>query len=465
MSDRRWFLAAALGVLFTRLALIHYVPVACEDAYITFRYSRNLAEGMGFCFNAGERVMGFTSLPWTVWNAVGYAVMGSCDGWARGTSIACDLGTLWVIWRILPPVPARCFGFLFAFLAPFAGIAQMGIETSLFLFSIAAAAYWRRWWLVAATAVVRPEGALVAIVLSWWLSWRGRAAVALTLAAFYGACWAYFGAPLPQSVMAKAAVYGAHGPGSSRAWWEGMIPVPGRFRQPVTGEGGILSLVRVLVLPAAVAGAWRLRGPALSLALSCATVWLAYICVGSTYFAWYMFVPIAGMALSAAVGLGEMIRGRVAWAALAVVGFCLWTNGAQLYTGRHAAEHQLLMAPAVYLREHATRDQSILLEAIGLIGYETGMRMVDEIGLVSPVAITERKGGRGWYGRLVRRERPDWILMRRSQIQYGPALNGHDAPFADSLDVRCVTRGYAAEAFFGPIEKPNTTILFRRIEK
>jgi hypothetical protein len=51
-------LALAAGVwlwfaLSTRLAL--------EDAYITFRYARNIAQGVGFVFNPGELVLGTTT--------------------------------------------------------------------------------------------------------------------------------------------------------------------------------------------------------------------------------------------------------------------------------------------------------------------------------------------------------------------------------------------------------------------
>src|SRR5215471_7904552 len=38
------------------------LPLASEDAYITFRYARMAATGHGLVYNAGEHVMGFTSL-------------------------------------------------------------------------------------------------------------------------------------------------------------------------------------------------------------------------------------------------------------------------------------------------------------------------------------------------------------------------------------------------------------------
>lgn len=38
----------------------------CDDAFVSFRYARNLVDGVGLVYNAGERVEGMTNLAWTV---------------------------------------------------------------------------------------------------------------------------------------------------------------------------------------------------------------------------------------------------------------------------------------------------------------------------------------------------------------------------------------------------------------
>jgi arabinofuranosyltransferase len=38
----------------------------CDDAFISFRYAKNLVEGHGLVFNVGERVEGYTNFLWTV---------------------------------------------------------------------------------------------------------------------------------------------------------------------------------------------------------------------------------------------------------------------------------------------------------------------------------------------------------------------------------------------------------------
>ena len=43
----------------------------CDDAFISFRYARNLIEGKGLVYNPGERVEGYTNFLWTVLMAAG----------------------------------------------------------------------------------------------------------------------------------------------------------------------------------------------------------------------------------------------------------------------------------------------------------------------------------------------------------------------------------------------------------
>jgi arabinofuranosyltransferase len=48
----------------------HYAGWMDDDAFISFRYARNLARGLGLVYNPGERVEGYTNFLWTVLMAV-----------------------------------------------------------------------------------------------------------------------------------------------------------------------------------------------------------------------------------------------------------------------------------------------------------------------------------------------------------------------------------------------------------
>ena len=63
-----WPLLAALGVsLILLLAHAGWYRFLTDDAFISFRYARNLAEGHGLVFNPGfARVEGYTNLLWVL---------------------------------------------------------------------------------------------------------------------------------------------------------------------------------------------------------------------------------------------------------------------------------------------------------------------------------------------------------------------------------------------------------------
>ena len=56
--------AAAIGALGIVFAVVN--RFVQDDAYISFRYARNLADGLGLVWNAGERVEGYTNFLWTL---------------------------------------------------------------------------------------------------------------------------------------------------------------------------------------------------------------------------------------------------------------------------------------------------------------------------------------------------------------------------------------------------------------
>src|SRR5438034_8934210 len=65
-----------------------------DDAYISFRYARNLVHGLGLVYNAGERVEGYSNFLWTLWCALGLRLGCAPETWANVSSIACYAATL-----------------------------------------------------------------------------------------------------------------------------------------------------------------------------------------------------------------------------------------------------------------------------------------------------------------------------------------------------------------------------------
>ncbi|MBK1784376.1 hypothetical protein [Prauserella cavernicola] len=189
-SSKAW--RAAALVLAMAFALVHqllYSTVA-EDAYVTFRYARNVADGYGPVFNAGERVEGYSNFLWMVLIALPRGMFGAdVEPAAVALGIACALGCVlaayFLVNRIVrvaepdgPGLPGLGVGaaVVTAGVSSLAAYGPSGLETPLFLLLVlcvgSALAGGRSvvaGVLVALAVMTRPEGLFVAVVCGLWL--------------------------------------------------------------------------------------------------------------------------------------------------------------------------------------------------------------------------------------------------------------------------------------------------------
>src|SRR5881394_385774 len=94
VDPRAPYLIPLLLLLATRIAAWIAIGDGAEDAYITYRYAHHLATGNGLVYNPGERVMGFSSPLWTVWNSLGYLLTHDPVQWSRISGVGSDVVTL-----------------------------------------------------------------------------------------------------------------------------------------------------------------------------------------------------------------------------------------------------------------------------------------------------------------------------------------------------------------------------------
>ncbi|MBQ7190117.1 MAG: hypothetical protein IJR99_11945 [Kiritimatiellae bacterium] len=71
-----------------------------DDAYISFRYARNLADGFGLVWNIGERVEGYTNFLWTLLMVPAFWL--GCDVvvWCQVLSMLSYVATLLLVWKL-----------------------------------------------------------------------------------------------------------------------------------------------------------------------------------------------------------------------------------------------------------------------------------------------------------------------------------------------------------------------------
>lgn len=456
-------LAAAHGYL------AHLLPLGSEDAYITFRYARNLAQGAGLVMNPGERVMGVTSAPWALWSALG-VLAGDPLVWARWTSFAADAFTLWIVAKLLAAKCGRTAAWVwvigFAGWPFFGAMSVGGMEMNVMLALIALAAWRRSGWSLALLALFRPEGMVAALVVALWAKWRARGVAALIVAAGLAALAWYYGSPVPQSVTAKAAIYGAPGLVASGVWWKWLVPW---VTNPASRPGEMTSLLylSLMLTPAIAVGAWAVwqgrRSPLGALIAGCLAVWACYVMSGATYFAWYFVVPLAGAFMLAAAGLPRIVRHRVVYGVLLLALVGVWTDAPRhLYRGRQDTENGWFWKVGQFLAKYERPGESVLLEPIGMIGWQTRLEVIDEVGLTSPEVMRRRLAGPGWYSDLVRDKRPEWIVIRRSMLVSGTGYAGRGAPFRSIAERDSLFSPYALVGRFYINTENNAMLVLRR---
>ena len=314
--------------------LTHVAWFLTDDAFISFRYVRNLVEGHGLVFNSGEYVEGYSNFLWVLelaalWGAFGLRP----EHTAPWLSVACTGGTLGaMLWwaAVCPGLPhRRLVGWMglgvVCSSATFAGwTSGGGLETRQFTFFIVLAVVGltlypenRRalLWVslsLAAAALTRPEGPLFAVCCfgwyavqrrvgtgRWWPGWRDAAAlgapVVLLVAGHYLWRYGYYGEWLPNTYYAKHV----------RPWYE----TGGRYLAAAALETGLYLLLPLAGL--ALGKGWQARRSlTAALPLSCIAAHMTYIArVGGDHFAYRpldVYWPL--LAVPAAEGLVHLGR-------------------------------------------------------------------------------------------------------------------------------------------------------------
>jgi hypothetical protein len=452
---REPFVLPIVLIVLSRAVFAYFLPQVAEDAYITLRYARSLAQGHGLVFNPGQHVMGFTSPLWTVWLSLGFLLHIDPIIWARLSSLTTDAVTLVVIARLLREsysrVSAWCFAMFFALWPYFSAMTASAMESGLMFMLIAVSAllisrkHAAASVALAALAISRPEGFLVAAVLALRAPRRhallaaGFTALALLPFALY------FGTLIPQSVFAKSHVYGTPGPWAGRVWWYWMLPRPFVKEARVVEQGHLVAF-SVLLTPAIFLGARQLwkdrRSTIAQVVFGSLLVWAGYSLLGVAYFYWYLMVPLLGFSILVAIGAPLMLRGAAVYASITVFLAGVFVDGLPVYVARSTVEVEGFGGVSDYMVDHAKPGDKALLEPIGMVGYVCPLTIVDEVGLVSPQVAKRRMQGPGWYTDIVNTERPDWLITRAGTLSTGTAWAGAGAPFRGPSEQRDLLAAY-----------------------
>ena len=429
-SDRARWLLLAIAALALVLHSLAYNFVT-DDAYISFVFSRNLAEHGELSFNLGHPVEGYTNFLWTV--ILGLLMIPGIapEISSRVLGIACALATLYVVFRVMERALGRKTpwavvpALLLACSSGFACWTSGGLETQLFTLLVVVAidalvaaedvagerALHRAGIALALSAMTRPEGLLIAAVigvvrLACNLLARRRivARPELVAAAWFLGIWApwfawrwwYYGWPFPNTYYVKATGRWANPAMAAEMWKHGGYYLWVWLRQTKL----------LYALPLAITGiAWvRPRTPRFALAVTCAllaAVYLPYAAsVGGDFMGLHRFIMpmfVVG-AIAVVLGLERIPYGHFA-APVLVVAFAvtqLMLTRDSVRWGNFAADHGVIDTPAflmVYTEDRAAigkameacfkPDDFSIVGGAGAQPYYGRMRGIDVFGLVS----------------------------------------------------------------------------------
>ena len=113
-----------------------------DDAFITFRYARNLTDGLGLVFNPAERVEGYTNFLWTILTTPAFLLKVDPLLYSRIVSVLAGIGTLLLLILFGKKRPGSglfavyAAPLLLASQASFSVWLMAGLETVLFTFLI-----------------------------------------------------------------------------------------------------------------------------------------------------------------------------------------------------------------------------------------------------------------------------------------------------------------------------------------
>lgn len=447
-----------------------------EDYFITFKHSKNLAEGNGLVYHPGERVHGFTSVFNTLLPALFYWLTGMTSYlpalWLyRIVSIFMYVAAGLFILRFLnkdkdtTKISLVFFALYYLFVTKTIVFATNGQEAGFFVFFVlvplllAYQSVFNNWKLIgilwAGLMYTRPDGfvyiiamSLAALIMTGGdkkvifisLFKAGLVCAAIYLPWFIFA-WIYYGSPVPHTITAKS-IYTISLPKDPIHILSGIISsAPINFSKiflPVYPEfGGWSYWLRLFAFFAGLFSTiyWILPhkdrlGKYLSLFFFFILMYLNLVSTIGIIFSWY---------LTAIESLGIIVLSRgifyflhtifkkeeialpvsVAVNILILIALTtmLFSTTLQMTVQQEVIENGQRMKIGQWLKEHADPGDSVFLEPLGYIGYFSGLKMYDFPGLVSPetVRVCKEKNTRNWTV-IVEDLEPNWLVLRNSGL-------------------------------------------------
>lgn len=449
-----WLLAGLVAGLSAGFLFLLFHDWAFDDPFITFRYSANLVDGIGFVYNPGQPILSTTAPLYALLLAVPYWLgipLVTAANLVGAVSLGLGGLALWQLGRLWLDDRA---GWAWLLLYPWAPLlaGTLGGEAPLYL-ALALGSltcYGSRRYvgsavLISLAVLTRADALLLGLLMAGhFLLFRraaakeaipwGALAIALAIVALAsGWAWRYFGSPLPVTLSAKR--------------HQGLMAISQSFPRgffPTFAVYGIrpwlwlfpgmlaLGLARPLLSPLRTD---RLRQwQWLLLPLWSAVYFLAYSGLGVTSYFWYYAPLIPGLVALVGVGAvtaGDLMSGILdrrpgaGTALIALLLLALFLSQAATtveWSRTRDARIPLYQATGLWLAENTPPAATVAALEVGAIGYYGRRPMIDFAGLIQP-AVAEQITAQSTYedtaAWALESYRPDFVIVQPVRL---PAL-------------------------------------------
>jgi arabinofuranosyltransferase len=465
MSMRWRSLWPILIALVAILARVIPTPRTIDDAFITFRYARNLLSGYGFVFNAGQHVLGTTTPLYTLLLAAlaGVTRSGNYPWLALLVNALADAASCLLLIALGETLTGRrivgvAAAILWAIAPMSVTFAIGGMETSVFVLLLLATAYFYvtgRNHLAAVLAglllLTRPDGILLVAPLALDLlvrRLRARQFPAVEALLFLATVlpWTafatlYFGSPIPHSILAKTVAYRVDP-------LDGLVRLLQQYGTPFFEDhflgrfwplaGFILYLALSLFGGLAML---RRDSRAWPIVLFPWLYFAAYSAAGILIFRWYLAPPLPFYFLLILAGLDRLLsaltagpRGRAlaqrldplvvplgAFLFLSIFAWTLQPDHGPSKPAPQMAWHLLELYYAQVGGALAPRLKAgnvVAAGDVGALGYYSNASILDTVGLMSPEATAYYPLDPSLYAisyaippQLILNQKPDYVVL------------------------------------------------------
>jgi hypothetical protein len=418
-------------VLTAVLARVVPGPRTIDDAYITYRYARNLLDGHGMVYNLGERVLGTTTPLYTILMAAFGSLFGGSSAPFPWISLIlntiADISTCLLLIKLGQHLGHQRAGITAAALWAIAPMSVTfaigGMETSVFVALMTGTFYiYSRdkpvpaAFFASLSLVIRPDSLLFILplildrirrILPWpqinpdGMPLSISEGIAFLLPSF---CWylfaaLYYGNPFPNSITAKVVAYNLESQ-------EGFVRLLQHYATPFLGHltlGHIWILIgMILFLTLFMIGSYsaiRTRVTSWAIFIFPITYFLAFSIVNPLIFRWYLTPPLPIYFLGILLGVDRIskdLKKGFLFSIFSVGALLLTLNGWTL-TPDHgpkkpAPEMAFIKLELLYeqvgkdLKDQIQPDEILAAGDIGALGYFTQAQILDTVGLISPTA-------------------------------------------------------------------------------